>query len=161
MLLLEVAGVVLGIALLLFARGQQVRTRKYNRRVLRRALSSPEPSVRRAAVQVAGDHGLSGCVDLFLVMMVREKDPSVLLALARVVVRNQWAPANLPGLASLRLWAHHYLDATSRAAQRLQAPTAYGASHREDPLARLLERPGAMPADAPRRKPAKPDASWG
>jgi hypothetical protein len=109
--LVELTALVLAAALLVAARRQRVKARRRKRLLLRRALASPDPAVRRAAVQVAGDEGLSRSADVFLDLLRRERDASVLATLAQVVVRNQWEPADAPTLLQLRLWAHRYLDA--------------------------------------------------
>lgn len=108
--IVELAALLVGAALLLMARRQRVQALRQRRRVLRQAFASPDPGVRRAAIQVAGDEGLSRSADVFVDLLARERDPTVLLALARVVVRNQWEPARDPTMLRLRLWAHRYLD---------------------------------------------------
>ena len=108
--LLEISALLVGAALFVVARRQRVQARRQGRRVLRQAFASPDPAVRRAAIQVAGDDGLARSADVFLALVDREKDPSVLLALARIVVRNRWEPAGDPAILRLRLWAHRYLD---------------------------------------------------
>jgi hypothetical protein len=99
-----------GIGLLLLARVRHVEARRAKRRSLRSALRAPDAATRRAAIQVVADQPVAWSVALLLELLQRETDMTVLLALAQVVVRNQWSPARSPDMIKLRLWAHRYLE---------------------------------------------------
>jgi hypothetical protein len=160
MSLIEVAEATAGICFLLVARVHRVKARQLRRQVLRRALASEDPANRRAAIQVAGDEGLASSVDLLLGLLKRETDRSVLLALAQVVVRNQWEPAKAPNMMNLRLWAHRYLEEQSTPSWR-PAKSGPPASHFQGPsigeVVNLLLQPQGRPT-AHRALRARPAA---
>lgn len=175
--LLEITALAVGATLLVVARRQRVQARRQGRRVLRQALASPDPAVRRAAIQVAGDGGLSRSADVFLALVEREDNPSVLLALARIVVRNQWESAGDPAVLRLRLWAHRYVDQTrpqqeeplfeGRRTREFQGPSAAEVvnlllqpSHRRDRRSRPHRRSSRPPARRPMRPSPSEDHPW-
>jgi hypothetical protein len=90
------------------------RGRRGAKKLVRQALANADPRVRRAAVALAGDGGLSRNSRLLLAVARYESDPAVLEALAATISRNQWEPASNPRIVELRLWARRYLDAGVR-----------------------------------------------
>jgi hypothetical protein len=155
----EVAAVALGLFLLLLARVQWVRARRVKRTMLRRALTAPDPAARRAAIQVVGDGGLSRFAELFLGLIPREPDPSVLLVLAQVVVRNQWESASDPAMIRLRLWAHRYLDNVTSPAWR--PSRVVGGSRHQGPSVSEVVNMLLQPVDKkpPRRRAGRVPAA--
>src|SRR5438093_6591452 len=77
---------------------------------LQYALSSPDPANRRAAVAVVSQQGVARFAEVLLNHTRYERDPTVLMAIADAVARNQWEPADSPPLVQLRMWAQRYLD---------------------------------------------------
>jgi hypothetical protein len=102
-----------GGALLVCALGWATlsRRRRAAKRVLRRALADPDGAVRRAAVVLAGDGGVSKNAAMLLALARHETDPAVRDALAETVARNLWEPASERRVVELRLWARQHLDA--------------------------------------------------
>jgi hypothetical protein len=77
---------------------------------LQALMESPDPPVRRAAIESIGAHGLGRYVGLLLQRAARERDPEVIAALAGVVSRNQWEPVDVPALVALRDWSRHHFE---------------------------------------------------
>jgi hypothetical protein len=141
-----------GLGLLASAAVWRGMARRRTTATVRGALRNPDPRLRQAAFVVAGQLGLSPYVDLLLEHTHRERDPATALALAEVVARNQWEPADDSRLVELRLWAQ----------QRL----AHQAAHQEfPPLAGSPDdpQPGPQPSPVEAFLPAPPGASgpWG
>ena len=67
-------------------------------------MTSQDPEVRRIAVEAIGAHGLHPYADLLLDRVTQERDSAVRAAVAGVVSRNQWEPADDPVLVTLRRW---------------------------------------------------------
>ena len=139
-LLLPCAG---GLLLLLASAWRLSRARRA-RTVLRQALVSPDPSVRRAAIRVAGDEGLVRHARVLLELAEREDDPTVRATLAEVVLRNQWEPAGVGSIVRLRLWAHRHAELMAPRVTEViaPAPTMSAAAGVVDLLVRLV-RPSA------------------
>ena len=74
------------------------------------ALGSLDPADRRAAVAVVSQQGVAGFAEVLMEHTRHEEDPSVLMAIADAVARNQWEPADSPPLVQLRMWAQRYLE---------------------------------------------------
>lgn len=126
-----------GCGLLLLAFLWRATVRRRVRRLIRRALVHPEPAVRRAAVRVVGDHGLTRHAKALLSCAQHEQDPSVLTALAEEVVRNHWEPDDDRRLVKLRLWARLRLDLGPEVEDDAFAPSLPAAmAGRSDPGSR-------------------------
>jgi hypothetical protein len=89
---------------------------------LEAALADPTPSVRRAAITVATQQGLSPVAGPLLNAILSETDPTVLDAIALAVARNQWEPLDHPLVVEVRLWAQRRLDADGQADQHVAPP---------------------------------------
>jgi hypothetical protein len=106
----------LGLGLALLAAGLDWRVRAIRRRRAdfrsraRAALDDQDPATRRAAVAVVAKQGLSAVAELLLEAIRRERDGSVLDAIAEAVARNQWEPSHRPEVFELRLWAQSWLE---------------------------------------------------
>jgi hypothetical protein len=106
---LELVAGAAGASLLLLALLWQRARRRKVVRTLRRALVDDDPDVRRGAIVVTAQQGLSDQAGLLLELARRERDPSVSLVLAQAVARNQWEPATGDRMIALRLWAQRRL----------------------------------------------------
>jgi hypothetical protein len=97
--------VVAGATLLALAVVWRSLARWRGRRLLRSALASPDPAVRRASVEIAAAQGMRRHARALLALANSERDPSVRAVLAAAVRRHQWEPADIRPLVELRLWA--------------------------------------------------------
>jgi hypothetical protein len=109
-LVLVAAGAVLLCAAVAWRwRGRALRRDQVRAR-LKAALADPDPAVRKAAVAVSAQRGLSELAELLLDASARERDEEVLDAIAEAVARNQWEPLDDPVLLELRLWARRRFE---------------------------------------------------
>lgn len=99
-----------GLLLLLIALMWQAAVRRRSQSFLVRALGDPDPAQRRAALDVVAARGVERHVSLLLERVEQETDPSVLLAIAETVARNQWLPVDRADVATLRMWATRHLQ---------------------------------------------------
>ena len=156
----QLAAVVGGVCLLVAALGWRSRTRRQLTWPVRQALVDPNPETRRAAVYLAAEHGLTPYVELLAERIRRETDPGVVAALAEVIQRNLWEPADNGRVWDLRLWAQQYfLEQEGSAGESREA--AYSQpmpSHRADAG---MEAAGARATVVDRRsRPATPREEW-
>src|SRR5690242_15050415 len=101
----ELALLVAGLALLVGAAAWRSAARWRARRNVRQMLAAPDAPSRRAALDLVGDDGLSSYAAALVELVQREEDPIVLDAVADLVARTLWEPADQPRLVELRLWA--------------------------------------------------------
>ncbi|HVT78602.1 MAG TPA: hypothetical protein VHD87_16300 [Acidimicrobiales bacterium] len=136
----EIALLVVGAALVAAAVVWRAAVRLRARRRVRQLLRAPEASARRSALDLLGNDGLSAHANALVDLVAHEHDPSVLDAVADLVARNSWEPADQPRLIELRLWARGRLSAQ----QTQTAPLAPARSPRPQP------EPAPAPHDEPR-----------
>lgn len=105
---LEWAWVGGGVAMMGCAVCWRIVRRRRIRARLEARLADPDPSRRRAAVEVATEQGLRAHAALLVALLDREQHTDVLDALAAGVLRSAWEPADRPDLLRLRLWAHEH-----------------------------------------------------
>jgi hypothetical protein len=110
--------VAVGVALLVGAAGWRTAVRYRAKQRVRQLLHAPDPSARRSALDLVGNDGLSAHAGALVDLVRAETDPTVLDAVADLVGRNSWEPADQPRLIDLRLWARGRLTAQ----QTTQAP---------------------------------------
>ena len=106
----EIAFLFLGIAIIVAAVVWRTMVRRRAVSSLQYALGSFDPADRRAAVHVVSQQGVARFAEVLLEHTKHEDDPTVLLAIADAVARNQWEPADSPPLVLLRMWAQRYLE---------------------------------------------------
>jgi hypothetical protein len=146
----ELALLVAGVALLVGAAGWRSAARWRARRSVRLMLAAPDAPSRRAALDLVGDDGLSSYAAALVELVQREEDPIVLDAVADLVARTLWEPADQPRLVELRLWARGRLlaqqapesaDLAPARTPRPQPPPAPRPLRLDrDPLLRRLEQ---------------------
>jgi len=107
---IEIVFLFLGIGVIVAAIVWRTMVRRRAVSSLQYALGSFDPADRRAAVHVVSQQGVSRFAEVLLEHTKNEDDPTVLLAIADAVARNQWEPADSPPLVQLRMWAQRYLD---------------------------------------------------
>jgi hypothetical protein len=132
-----------GLGLVISAAIWRVTARRTAVATVRWGLLNQDPAVRRAALVIAGQQGLFRYADPLLELARREIDPAISIALAEVVARNEWEPADDPKLIELRLWAQSRLA---------EAPSVPDALQPEPRLERLLP----APPGAGRHSPSSP-----
>jgi hypothetical protein len=93
-------------------------------------LRAPDPSARRSALELVGNDGLAAHAGALVELVRHETDPAVLDAVADLVARNSWEPADQPRLVELRLWARGRLSAQQTTQP---APLAQARSPRPQP----------------------------
>lgn len=132
-----------------------VRRGVLRRSVVRRlesALRDPDPAVRAAAVQTAGEGGVGRNAGLLLAATEREADIWVRQVIAQTVQRHQWEPAATRALVELRIWAKRELNwgriAPAEPATLIQVP----------PIPTMPKRPWrpVLPVEQPDRAAASP-----
>ena len=106
----EIVLLFLGIGIVVSAVVWRTMVRRRAVSSLQWALGSFDPGDRRAAVAVVSQQGVARFAEVLLEHTRHEEDPSVLLAIADAVARNQWEPADSPPHVQLRMWAQRYLD---------------------------------------------------
>ena len=141
----DLAAAVCGAALLGGAVAWRTTARRGARATLRSAISSPNPASRIAALNIVASEGVASYVELLRQRAAVEADPGVRRALAEVIARSQWEPADDQALVELRLWAHRLLN----------GPGAQGAEEAATRGAAAL--PGALALDV-RADVAKPSS---
>ena len=104
----EAAGVGVGVALVLAAVVWRVVTSRRAVAGVRRALLDPDPVLRRKAVFLASERGMGHFAEVLLDRTTQDPSRTVRDALAEVVVRSQWEPADKRELVELRLWAQEH-----------------------------------------------------
>jgi hypothetical protein len=107
----EIALLVIGVALLVGAAAWRTAVRLSAKRRVRQLLRAPDPTVRRSALDLVGNDGLASHANALVELVHHETDPAVLDAVADLVARNSWEPADQPRLVELRLWARGRLTA--------------------------------------------------
>jgi len=106
----EIVFVFLGIGIVVAAVVWRTMVRRRAISSLQWALGSFDAADRRAAVHVVSQQGVARFAEVLLAHTRQEDDPTVLLAIADAVARNQWEPADSPPLVQLRMWAQRYLE---------------------------------------------------
>lgn len=100
----------LGGALLTGAVARQALGRRSALRRLRAALGDPDPAVRAAAAQAAGESGVTRNAALLLAAGEREQDVWVRQVIAQTVQRHLWEPPTTQSMIDLRIWAKRELN---------------------------------------------------
>ena len=105
----QIAAAAIGGALLTAGVARQTLVRRSIGRALREALRDPEPQVRAAAVQTAGENGIGRNARLLLAVASTEQDIWVRQVIAQTVHRHLWEPPTARALVDLRIWARKEL----------------------------------------------------
>ena len=100
---------VLGGALLTGALTRQALGRRAAARRLRSALCDPDPAVRAAAAEAAGESGVTRHAALLLATVDGEEDVWVRQVIAQTVQRHLWEPPASRAMIELRIWAKREL----------------------------------------------------
>ena len=106
----ETVFLFLGIGIIVAAVVWRTMVRRRAASALQWALESFDAADRRAAVAVVSQQGVARYAEVLLEHTRHEEDPTVLMAIADAVARNQWEPADSPPLVQLRMWAQRYLE---------------------------------------------------
>jgi hypothetical protein len=101
----QIAAAAVGGALVTAGIARQGLVRRAAGRALRVALRDPEPLVRAAAVQTAGESGIGRNARLLLAVAKEEQDIWVRQVIAETVNRHLWEPPTAKALVELRIWA--------------------------------------------------------
>ena len=117
----EILVVGLGASLLLFGVGWWQASRRDAERMIRTALSDPDPATRVAAISLVGQRGLAPFARVLLERVWTETDPEVVWELVTCVARHQWEPLDTRALVELRMVAVRILQEDARM-QALVAP---------------------------------------
>lgn len=104
-----IAGAVGGV-LLTGALARQALGRRAVVRRLRTALRDPDPAVRAAAAQAAGESGVTRNAALLLATAEAESDVWVRQVIAQTVQRHLWEPPTTQTMIDLRIWAKQELN---------------------------------------------------
>lgn len=104
-----IAGVVGGV-LLTGALTRQALGRRAAGRRLRSALRDPDPAVRAAAAEAAGESGVTRNAALLLAAADPEKDVWVRQVIAQTVQQHLWEPPTSRAMIELRIWAKRELN---------------------------------------------------
>jgi len=102
----------LGGVLLTGGLTRQVLGRRSAARRLRRALRDPDPAVRAAAAEAAGESGVTRNAALLLTAADLEQDVWVRQVIAQTVQRHLWEPPTSRAMIELRIWAKRELNWT-------------------------------------------------
>jgi carbamoyl-phosphate synthase large subunit len=113
-----------GVALVLAAGVWRIVARRRVTAGIRRALLDSDPERRRAAVFLAAERGVGRFADLLLERTEQERSRLVRDALAEVVARSQWEPADRHEMVELRLWAHGQREEAAARPEPAPAPLA-------------------------------------
>ena len=122
----EIVLIFLGIGIVVSAVVWRTMVRRRALSALQWALGSFDASDRRAAVTVVSQQGVARFAEVLLEHTRHERDPTVLMAIADAVARNQWEPADSPPLVQLRMWAQRYLDEEEEGSGSAPPPTRSG-----------------------------------
>ena len=108
--LIATIAVSLGVVLAIVAVVWRYKTRRAGFQAVGVAARAANPADRISALALVDARGVGAHLDLLVERASAERDPDVLVALARLIARSQWEPIDDRRMMELRVWARHVLE---------------------------------------------------